>query len=301
MGAAKISWKKKRLAAIDVGSNAVRLLIKDVVFYHDTIQSINHVAYFRVPLRLGLSAFDTGEMPPTVVDDLQKVMRSFQLLMKVQNVKAYRACATSALRSASNREDIIQRISRQSRISIECISGKEEADLILSNFKDFTQPDSIYTVCIDVGGGSTEVSILKAGECISRESFKLGTVRILKRGFDKSEWARLEKFVLVESPKQQFAVIGTGGNINRYHKLSTQLKGQPLPTSELKSILQQIRKVPVQDRPSEFGFKDNRSDVIVPAGEIYVGILDLIGANEIHVPKVGLSDGIIRQLAEADR
>lgn len=301
MGASKSSVHADRYGAIDIGSNAVRLLIKDIEWDKNGRMNEESVAYYRVPLRLGSKVFDSGRLGTTAIDRLIKVMQSFKLLMEVQGVQHYRACATSALRTAENHEAVIAEVLEATGIAIDLIAGKEEADLILSNFKNNQWNDRSNLLCIDVGGGSTELSVLKHGECIARKSFKLGTVRMLNEAVDPDEWKRVKKFISKEVGRKELTVVGTGGNINRYHKVARIKKHKPLPLDVLEKWVERIAQVPVPERSEVFGFKHNRSDVIVPAGVIYRSIMTLSGAKEIYVPKVGLSDGIILQLAEGQR
>lgn len=301
MSAPESSTKARRYGAIDIGSNAVRLLIKDVEWAEDGRLNEETVAYYRVPLRLGSKVFDSGRLSNRAMENLGHVMQAFELLMVVQGVHAFRACATSALRTAENYEEVIASAEKASGIAIELISGKEEADLILSNFKNKYWSGKSNLLCIDVGGGSTELSVLNHGACIARKSFKLGTVRMLKDAVDDSEWKRVRNFIDREVNSKDLTVVGTGGNINRFHKVARIKKNKPLPLDVMEKWIDRIKKVPVNERSEAFGFKHNRSDVIVPAGIIYRTVMALAGAEEIYVPKVGLSDGIILQLAEAAR
>lgn len=301
MSALDSSNKARRFGAIDIGSNAVRLLIKDVEWAEDGRMSEETVAYYRVPLRLGAKVFDSGRLSGRAMENLGRVMQAFKLLMEVQGVHAFRACATSALRTADNYEEVIASVQETAAIGIELISGKEEADLILSNFKNNQWNGKSNLLCIDVGGGSTELSVLKYGACVARKSFKLGTVRMLKDAVDASEWKRVKNFIDREVGSRDLTVVGTGGNINRYHKVARIKQSKPLPLETLEKWVERIKSVPVHERSQVFGFKHNRADVIVPAGVIYRTVLALAGATEIYVPKVGLSDGIILQLAEANR
>ena len=292
--------KSKRYAAIDVGSNAVRLLVKEFEWERGGCANEEVVAYYRVPLRLGAKVFNSGQLSDLTTVRLAQVMQAFSLLMEVQGVARYRACATSALRTAENSGQVIQQVLEASGIEIELIPGKEEADFILSNFANNRWSKEANLLCIDVGGGSTELSVLKYGGCIARKSFKLGTVRMLNDAVDADEWKRLKKFIDKQVERKDLTVVGTGGNINRYHKVARIKKNKPLPLETLEKWVERIKEVPVHERSQKFGFKHNRSDVIVPAGVIYRSIMALAGAGEIHVPKVGLSDGIIVQLVEQD-
>ena len=189
------SSNSKRYAAIDVGSNAVRLLVKELVWSAGKVAHEEVVAYYRVPLRLGAKVFNSGQLSEAAMDDLARVMQAFKLLMDVQGVVRFRACATSALRTAENRDRVIKQVAEASGIEIELIPGKEEADLILSNFANNRWSEESNLLCIDVGGGSTELSVLRHGMCTARKSFKLGAVRMLKDAVDAGEWKRLKKFI----------------------------------------------------------------------------------------------------------
>lgn len=301
MGASKSSNAARRFGAIDIGSNAVRLLIKDIEWSKKGRLKESSVAYYRVPLRLGSKVFDSGRLAESSIDRLAKVMQSFKLLMEVQGVERYRACATSAVRTAENSSDVCAAVKAASGVEIDLIAGKEEADLILSNFKNNKWNDRPNLLCIDVGGGSTELSVLKHGSCVARKSFKLGTVRVLNDVVDPNEWKRIEQFILNEVNPEELVVVGTGGNINRYHKVARIKKHKPLPLEVLEKWVERIAQVPVDERSETFGLKHNRADVIVPAGVIYCSIMKMSKANEIYVPKVGLSDGMILQLAQFER
>ncbi len=291
--------RRKRYAAIDTGSNAVRLLIKELEWTTGGRFNEEVVAYYRVPLRLGSMVFNSGQLSAQGIQNLIQVMHAFKLLMNVQGVARFRACATSAIRTAENRSEVIQQVQDASGIEIELISGKEEADLILRNFKNNQWSKVSNLMCIDVGGGSTELSILKQGVCLARKSFKIGAVRMLNDAVDDDEWKSIKRFIDEQVEHQGLKVIGTGGNINRYHKVARIKKNMPLPLTMLEKWIARIHDVPVHERSRTFGFKHNRSDVIVPAGVIYRGIMSLVGADEIFAQKVGLSDGIILHLAEA--
>jgi exopolyphosphatase/guanosine-5'-triphosphate,3'-diphosphate pyrophosphatase len=301
MSASESSIKARRFGAIDIGSNAVRLLIKDVDWAEDGTMIEETVAYYRVPLRLGAKVFDSGRLSSRAKEDLGRVMQAFRLLMDVQGVHAFRACATSALRTADNDAEVIAFAEKASGIVIDLISGKEEADLILSNFKNNYWSGKSNLLCIDVGGGSMELSVLKHGSCVARKSFKLGTVRMLKDAVDAGEWKRVKKFIEREVNSRDLTLVGTGGNINRFHKVARIKKTKPLPLETLEKWIERIKAVDVHERSEVFGFKHNRSDVIVPAGVIYRTVMALAGADEIYVPKVGLADGIILKLAEDKR
>jgi exopolyphosphatase/guanosine-5'-triphosphate,3'-diphosphate pyrophosphatase len=282
-----------RYAAIDIGSNAIRLLIKDIDHSIDAGRQQERIAYYRVPLRLGSDVFERGKLSKTKVKSLVKVMIAFRHLIDVQDVAKFRAVATSALRSAKNRDDVIDTVLRKADIEIECLSGEEEAELIFQNFDDAGRKFSRDLLCIDVGGGSTELSVVRDNKRIAMKSFKLGAVRMLKTSTPEGEWERIEAFMREYRGEKPWLAIGTGGNINRYHRIARLEKDANLPASSIASIKRQMEDVPLEQRSTLFGLKRNRADVIIPAGEIYLKILALAETDFIWVPKVGLADGVI--------
>lgn len=282
-----------RYAAIDIGSNAIRLLIKDVNASADSGFEQERIAYYRVPLRLGSDVFERGKLSKTKVKSLVKVMIAFRHLIDVQDVAKFRAVATSALRSAKNRDDVIDTVLRKADIEIECLSGEEEAELIFQNFDDAGRKFSRDLLCIDVGGGSTELSVVRDNKRIAMKSFKLGAVRMLKTTTPEGEWEKIEAFMREYRGEKPWLAIGTGGNINRYHRIARLEKDANLPASSIASIKRQMEDVPLEQRSTLFGLKRNRADVIIPAGEIYLKILALAETDFVWVPKVGLADGVI--------
>jgi len=286
-----------RFAAIDIGSNAIRLLIQDIDFNADGSLQEDRIAYYRVPLRLGESVFDRGRIGSSKVAALSKTMQAFRLLMDIQEVQHFRACATSALRNADNRWEVIRDVESDSGISIDCISGEEEAELIFEHFKWLGRDIEGDLLCVDVGGGSTELSLLCGEQRVAWQSFKIGTVRMLNEADDPREWKRLADFLKKNVQTKNLIIAGTGGNINRYHKLARLKRDQHLEQAKLAKWVRKIELVPLNQRSAQFGLKSNRADVIVPAGKIYLEVLKRSGVGELWVPKVGLSDGIILRLA----
>jgi exopolyphosphatase/guanosine-5'-triphosphate,3'-diphosphate pyrophosphatase len=282
-----------RYAAIDIGSNAIRLLIKDIDESNADDLQPERIAYYRVPLRLGGDVFERGKLSKAKTKSLVKVMVAFRNLIDVQEVAACRAVATSALRSARNRDEVIEAVLSKTGIEIVCLSGEEEAGLIFQNFDDAGRKFNRDLLCIDVGGGSTELSIVRENERIALKSFKLGTVRMLKGTTPEGEWMRIQEFLRQHRVDKPWLAIGTGGNINRYHRIARLEKDANLPASAILSIKEQLEQVPLSERSAMFGLKRNRADVIVPAGEIYLKILEMADTDFIWVPKVGLADGVI--------
>ena len=282
-----------RYAAIDIGSNAIRLLIKDIDESNADDLQPERIAYYRVPLRLGGDVFERGKLSKAKTKRLVKVMVAYRNLIDVQEVAACWAVATSALRSARNRDEVIEAVLSKTGIEIVCLSGEEEAGLIFQNFDDAGRKFNRDLLCIDVGGGSTELSIVRENERIALKSFKLGTVRMLKGTTPEGEWMRIQEFLRQHRGDKPWLAIGTGGNINRYHRIARLEKDANLPASAILSIKEQLEQVPLSERSAAFGLKRNRADVIVPAGEIYLKILEMADTDFIWVPKVGLADGVI--------
>lgn len=290
-----------RYGAIDLGSNAVRLLIKDIEVGLDKSVHEERVAYYRVPIRLGTDTFNHGRISQPLADALVQVMIAFKQLLDVQGVSFFRACATSALRDAENGEELVKRIASESGIFVDCISGEEEADLIFENFKEAAQSFKEDLLCVDVGGGSTELSIVRGDRRLAWRSFQIGTIRMLNGNNPESEWEAMADFIREHASPSRYLTIGTGGNINRYHRLARLKQNEYLPYKTLRNWHKRIKKVPLHDRSMRFDFKSNRADVIVPAGEIYLKVMQLAGSDSIWVPKVGLSDGIIWKLWQAQQ
>lgn len=285
-----------RIAAIDIGSNAVRLLIEEI-FETNSDFHIHKVSLTRVPLRLGEDVFDTGKISREKSLHLVKIMKAFSYLMEVHGIEYFRACATSAMREATNSEEVIKLIRKESEVKIEVISGKEEADLIFSNFSVQKLDPNLNFLYIDVGGGSTEVTLIKGGERIKSKSFALGTVRILQNKVPEKSWSDARAWIEKLTRKEDHLVgMGTGGNINRLHKECGKKTGEPITFGELRSMRDFIEGHEMEDRIIKLKLKPDRADVIVPAANIYLKMMEYASVEEIHVPKLGLSDGMVLQL-----
>ena len=288
--------KIRKYAAIDIGSNAVRLLISNVIDYKGQVLFQKN-ALVRVPIRLGQDAFTKGKISKKNIRGIVKSMKAFRLLMKVHGVEDYLAFATSALRGAKNCSQVVERVFNKSKIQIEIIDGKKEAEII-SNTNVFENIDIEKTfLCVDVGGGSTELSILKGGKTINSISFKIGTVRLLNKGFDQNIWNQLEiwikKYTNIYS---KIYLLGTGGNINKLHKIANLKENRPITFLTLNLIYNKLKGLTYEERIVELELNPDRSDVIIPATQLFLKILKWSGAKVIYVPKVGLSDGMIREL-----
>jgi exopolyphosphatase/guanosine-5'-triphosphate,3'-diphosphate pyrophosphatase len=288
-------------AAIDIGSNAVRLLIGDVVEREDH-PVIKKISLVRVPIRLGEDVFDTGLIGNAKRDQLIKSLKAFRLLGEVYGVPYLRCCGTSAMREARNNAEIITRVEMESGVHIEVIDGTTEADLIMNTF--WTQDllkDRSY-LYLDVGGGSTELTWIEKGQRKRSASFPLGTVRMLKHKVDESIWPEISAFLGdLREQHGQVAAIGTGGNINRLFKENRNSYGQPLSRADIRKQRDRIGSFSLEDRVKKLRLRPDRADVIIPAAEIFLRIMEEGGIEEVFVPKVGLADGIIYNLYTKER
>ena len=293
--------KITKYAAIDIGSNALRLLISNVIEYKkETITLKNSLV--RVPIRLGEDAFTTGIISRNNIKQIIIAMKAFQNLMKVHNVKNYLAFATAALRDAKNGKDVVHRVKKKSGINIQIINGNKEAKII-SNSNVFEGIDSKKTILyIDVGGGSTELSIIRNKKVLKSISLKIGTVRLLEDGVDNKTWVKAKQWVITSTKLyKNIFLLGTGGNINKLHKISKNKENQPLTYNELKKIYKNLNSFSYNERIIKFALNQDRSDVIIPATELFLKIFDWSGAKVVYVPRVGLSDGMIKELYKNTR
>ncbi len=282
-----------KFAAIDIGTNAARLLIGEVL-KDEEFTTIQKVSYSRIPLRLGEEVFDSGRISEKKAMDFVKAIMAFSLITDIFSVKAMRACATSAMREAENGELIRELIQRETKIPIEIISGDEEAELIFGTFFLLDFDRTIPFIVVDVGGGSTEVSVFEKGERVAAKSFKVGTLRLLKGKTDENIWTDihdwLAQHVDVTTVHQIFA---TGGNINKAHKMLGAGHMEPLSLDEIQELRDDLYALTIKQRIRNYQLKPDRADVIVPALDIYLYILKELDCKEIIVPKIGLSDGMI--------
>jgi exopolyphosphatase/guanosine-5'-triphosphate,3'-diphosphate pyrophosphatase len=286
-----------KLAAIDIGSNAIRLLIEEVRQFNGEIR-IDKVSLTRVPVRLGEDVFTTGKISDERIRQLVKTMRAFWYIMDVHQVEMFRACATSAMREAKNRKAVIDTVEREANFKIEILSGEEEANLIFSNY--FSQNLNIKQdyLFIDVGGGSTELTLIKKGKRVEGQSFDVGTVRSLAGSNDKAAWKSIEKWLSMHGTKlDSLIAIGTGGNVNTLFKLQGKKPMEMLSNSEIKILYKQLNSVSLDERIFTFKLRPDRADVIIPACEIYLRIMEIGRIKQMIVPKIGLSDGMILHMA----
>ncbi len=285
-------------AAIDIGSNAVRLLIKSVDV-ESPDKEPRKEQLFRVPLRLGSDAFTKGKIGKKKSKRLLRLMKAYKELMAIYDVEEYRACATSAMRDAENGSKLVDKIYKDTGIDIEIIDGREEAELIskdlIGNFSIGEEDIFLY---VDVGGGSTELNLLLGRKLIASHSFNIGTVRMLSETVKPKEVQRLKEYVeQIAREYLDIQIVGSGGNINKLLRLgkTSERSGSIgfLPTDELKRLREELRKYDVEERIQKFNLKPDRADVIVPASDIFLMITDVVKPKGIIVPTKGLSDGII--------
>ena len=286
-----------RLAAIDIGSNAARLLISDVISAPLANPEFLKIALVRVPLRLGFDVFDKGEITPQKATNIIKTIQSYKLLMDVYGVKHLKACATSAMRDARNGQEIIQKVKIETGIEIGIISGQEEASLIYENhFAEGLTPDESY-LYIDVGGGSTELTFFSDGKLVFKESFNIGTIRLLKSQVSEAAWDEMKEFIKTKTKGyHHVSAIGSGGNINKIFSISKRKEGKPLPLDLLRDYYKEFSNLSLSQRMSLYKFREDRADVIVPALLIYINAMRWADSNEILVPRIGLADGLIQTL-----
>ena len=282
-------------AAIDIGSNAVRLLIKQLK-ERDGQPVFAKVLLLRVPLRLGFDVFAGEKISEQKEKNMIRLMKSYAQLMKIYKVKHYRACATSAMRDALNGRDIIKAIRKKTGIDIEIIDGQEEAQMVYNNHIEYMEDRQGNYMYVDVGGGSTEINMLAQGELVCSRSYNIGTVRILSNAVKESEWERLKQDMAALAQSYPGTnIIGSGGNINKLYRLAEKKDKKQLritvPT--LRALHEDLKSLSVDERMEKYSLKADRADVIVPAGEIFLTIANIIGAEYIYVPVIGVADGII--------
>lgn len=294
----------KHYAAIDIGSNAVRLLIKS--YLPDSEQPLAKVLLLRVPIRLGEDSFSRGLIGPEKELALIRLMKSYKHLLKIYGVERYRACATSAMRDASNRASIIKKVRKKTGIAIELLSGEEEARLAADQHLQGIVADAANYLYVDVGGGSTELSLYSGGSLQSSQSFDIGTLRLLAATVHAETLTAFRAHAI--SLAQRYTdtiIIGTGGNINKLARLGKSAKneaGMPrLSVEALKAIYHDLKALSKEERMQRYSLRADRADVIIPAAEIFIELADILAAKAVLVPIIGISDAIIDQLALRDR
>ena len=287
----------KKYAAIDIGSNAVRLLISSIIEQKDQPTKFKKTSLVRVPIRLGADVFLNGEISKENEQRMLDTMTAFKLLMKSHKIVKYKACATSAMREADNGKEIVKLISKKAKIDIDIIDGEEEAAIIAAtDLHSYIKEDKTY-LYVDVGGGSTEFSVIHHGNTVTSKSFKIGTVRLLNDIVKKEAWSELEQWIKVNTKGYDaIDLIGSGGNINKIFKISGKAMGKPLTYFYLTSYYNKLQTYSYEERITELELNQDRADVIIPATRIYLSAMKWSGAKDVYVPKIGLSDGIIKSV-----
>jgi exopolyphosphatase/guanosine-5'-triphosphate,3'-diphosphate pyrophosphatase len=288
-----------KLAAIDIGSNAARLLISEVIIDEKNKLSFNKLSLLRVPLRLGFDVFETGKISEHKTELLLYTMKSFINLMHAYEVKFLKACATSAMRDAINSKEIIALVQKETGIEIEIISGSEEASFIYENhIAENLDKDHSY-LYIDVGGGSTELTFISTNILIFKDSFDIGTIRLLKKMVTEEKWDEMKDDIKSKTKgHKEVTAIGSGGNINKIYSLSKRKDTKPLSIDLLRDFYKELSNVSMEDRIKVYKLREDRADVIVPALQIYINVMRWAGASQIYVPRIGLADGLVQHLWE---
>lgn len=288
--------KIKKYAAIDIGSNAIRVLISNVIETKEGVHFQKN-ALVRAPIRLGEDSFTLGEISKKSLKRMVNAMKAFKLLMKVHHVSHYQAFATSALREANNSGDVVEQVKKKTGIKIEIIDGRKEAEIISnSKISDFLNSQKTF-LFLDVGGGSTEFTFINEGRRVCSKSFKIGTVRLINNLVDDRVWEAIRNWIIKNSkPYSKITLMGSGGNINKLFKLSNIKEGKPLSMIKLNQIFLELESLSYEERIVKFELNPDRADVIIPAARIYLKALEWSGGQKIYVPKFGLSDGMIKYM-----
>jgi len=291
-----------RLAAIDIGSNAARLLISDVVRNSEGKPDFNKLNLVRVPLRLGFDVFEKKEISAKKTEMIIQTIMAYKCLIDVYEVKHIKACATSAMRDAVNSAEILDRVKNETGIEIKIISGDEEASVIYENHvAESLDKDHSY-VYIDVGGGSTELTFFSQNQLVFKQSFNIGTIRLLKNQVTETHWDDLKDYIREKTKGyKQIVAIGTGGNINKVFSMSKKKDGKPLSLDLLKDYYKELSSFSLYARMRTYNLREDRADVILPAIQIYINVMRWASIEEIYVPKIGLADGLLHTLYEEVR
>ena len=286
-----------KLGAIDIGSNSVRCLISNVV-YKEGYTYYRKVSMIRLPIRLGQEVFMSGTLSPETRARFTEGMRAYKHLLAVHGVQGFKAVATSAMREAKNGMELVDLIKEETGIAIDIIDGEEEARLVFnSKLYDIIQAPQKNFVYVDVGGGSTELSVIQDQEVLASESFKLGGVRVMNGLDQPEEWLRMKSWLEKQTKHlKDKAAIGAGGNINKLHKLSLRPLSKSLRLSYINEQWNLINSMDVEERVTKLGLNFDRADIIVHALPIYMRAMEWAGVSRMYVPKIGVSDGLIRDM-----
>jgi len=287
-----------KLAAIDIGSNAARLLISEVITNNGKPQ-FNKLNLVRVPLRLGFDVFEKGEISKARSGMIMQTMKAYAHLLSVYGVTHLKACATSAMRDARNSEDIIRKVKLETGIQINIITGDEEANYVYENHIAENLDTEHSYLYIDVGGGSTELTFFADSKLCYKESFNIGTIRLLKNMVTEKHWDEMRDHLKTNTKsKLPMIAIGSGGNINKVFSLSKKKEGKPLHLDLLRDYYKELSSFSIEDRIRVYHMREDRADVIVPALQIFINVMRWADINEIYVPKIGVADGLIQSLYE---
>ena len=289
--------KQTKYAAIDIGSNAIRLLVSTVTEKEGVETIFRKTSLVRVPIRLGADVFLEQKISENNIVRMKDAIKAFSLLMKSHGIEKYKAYATSAMREAQNGSEVAEAIKKETGVEIEIIDGNHEAAIIAAtDLHALIENDHNY-LYVDVGGGSTEYTMYSKGKTIASRSFKVGTVRLLKDLVEHKTWEEMQKWVKETTADfDDIDLIGSGGNINNIFKTSGKKEGNPLSLSYLRKYDELLNSYTYEERITELDLKQDRADVIIPASKIYVNSMKWARAHKIHVPKIGLADGIIKSL-----
>lgn len=286
-----------RLAAIDIGSNAARLLIANVIEGIGHAPEFNKIDLVRVPLRLGFDVFETGVISEQRTNMILETMKAYCHLLKVYDVQHLKACATSAMRDATNGNEIIKKVKEATGIEIEIITGDLEASIIYETHVAENMSANNSYLYIDVGGGSTELNLFAEGKLTFKKSFNIGTIRLLKNLVDDKIWDEMKETIKAKTKGyKKIVAIGTGGNINKIFSISKKKDSKPLELNLLRDYYKEFSSFSVKDRIRLYNLREDRADVIVPALLIYINVMRWADADEILVPKIGLVDGLVQHL-----
>ncbi len=298
------TMETKRYAAIDIGSNAARLLIKRLDgFTPEGSPVLTKELLLRHPLRLGFDVFSQGRVSKEKAADTLHLMQAYRHLMELYRVTDYRACATSAMRDSRNGAKLIRRIRRKTDIRIDIIDGQEEARMVYANHFERLADRTGNYIYVDVGGGSTEVNLLTDGQLVYTQSFNIGTIRLLTGGVGEGAWQRLREDIAARTKNLGTVdIIGSGGNINKYFKLAEKKDKElgRISVSTLRDTYDRLACLTAEERMARYALKPDRADVIEPAGRIFLAVADTVRADYVYVPVIGLADGIIDSLAAKD-
>jgi len=285
-------------AAIDIGSNAVRLLFSNA-FLQDGKIRVEKATLIRIPIRLGLDVYNSNKISKERASKLIKTLEAFRLLIDVYKPESFTACATAAIREAVNGEELIKKIKKQTGINVRIVDGLEEAAIIRASDDHAFPAEKKLTMYVDLGGGSTEISVTSSHKLLAANSFKIGTLRLISDKVPPSEWVSLEEWLI--QFKDSFGLInliGSGGNINKLAKIYGSPDAMTISVDRLQHAVNHLKSFDLKERIEILGLRPDRADVILPAAEVFGFITRIIKADSVHVPKIGLADGLIYQMYE---